>query len=184
VRRAALDAAARLFAARGVERVAVRDIAAEAQVHHALIGRYIGRRDVLIEQVYEDLTHQLVAEIESGPLRSRSFERDSVMGAWTVLVTYYAVRQELPPDNPRNPVQALASAIEEHYGADAATARWRAAQIVGSALGWRLFEPLLVEMGSLNPDDLPAMRLDLNLLHNIVGSLGLPTVDPRPDDQR
>jgi AcrR family transcriptional regulator len=184
VRAAVLEAGGRLFARYGVEAVTIRDIATEADVHHGLIGRYIGKRDVLVEEVYRHLTHQLVSEISGGPLRPRSFERDSVMGAWTVLLTYYAVRQEMPADDPVNPVRALADAIEQHYGADSATARWRAAQIVGSAVGWRLYEPLLAQMGSLDPDDLPAIRLDLNLLHNIVGSLGLPTVDPRPPAER
>ena len=173
-----------MFATHGVEAVSIRDIAAEAGVHHGLIGRYIGNRDALIAEVYRNLTHRLVAEINDGPLRPRSFERNSVMGAWTVMVTYYAVRQELPEDDPVNPVQALAEAIEKHYGSDPDTARWRAAQIVGSAVGWRLFEPLLVQMGALDPDDVPAIRRDLNLLHNIVGSLGLPTIDPRPAAER
>lgn len=184
VRTAVLEAGGRLFAMHGVDDVTLRDIATEAGVHHGLVGRYIGPRDVLIQEVYREFTHRLVDEIADGPLRPRSFERDSVMGTWTVLLTYYAVRQEVPPEDPVNPVQALAQAIEEHYGLDPDAARWRAAQIVGSAVGWRLFEPLLVSMGSLDPDDLPAIHVDLNLLHNIVGSLGLPTVDPRPTAER
>ena len=56
VRRAVLDAAAELFVAKGVHGVSLRDIAAAADVHPALIGRYLGTRDELVMAVFEDLT--------------------------------------------------------------------------------------------------------------------------------
>ena len=180
VRTAALAAASELFGEQGVEATSVRAIAARANVHPSLIARYIGRRDELIEAVYHQLTAELVAEVEAAPLQPHSFDRDSVMGRWTVLVTYYALQQNLAPTAVANPVTAIAETISTHYGADEATARWRAAQIVGSALGWRLFEPQLIAMAGLDDEVLPEIRIDLNLLHNIAGSLPLPTPDPRP----
>ncbi len=56
VRRAVLDAAADLFVETGVHGVSLRDIAAAANVHPALIGRYIGTRDDLVLAVFDDLT--------------------------------------------------------------------------------------------------------------------------------
>ena len=181
---AVLSSATSLFAREGVEPVTLRDIAADAGVHPSLIGRYIGPRAVLIEEVYRHVAGALVEEIEAAPLKPRSFERDSIMGAWTVLMTYFALRNLRAPTGAANPVDALAAAIEEHYGLGPAAANWRATQIVGSALGWRLYEPLLADLGSIAPRQLPDLRRDLNLLHNIGASLDLPTVDPRPASER
>ena len=47
VRRAVLDAAATLFATRGVAQVSLREVAAAADTHLALIKRYIGNREQL-----------------------------------------------------------------------------------------------------------------------------------------
>jgi len=52
VRRAVLDAAAALFAQRGVDAVSLRDIAAAADVHVSLIIRYIGHREELVAEVF------------------------------------------------------------------------------------------------------------------------------------
>ena len=179
-----MEAATRVFGRKGVEAASLRDIAAEANVQPGLINRYIGKRDDLIDAVYERLTAELVAEIDAAPLRARGFERDSTMGRWTAMTTFYALHKRSTPAVERDPVDAIADAIVAHYGAEPATAKRRAAQIVGSALGWRLFEPLLAEMGGISTADLPEIRRDLNLLHNIAGSLPWPTVDPRPEDQR
>ncbi|MFN8017980.1 MAG: TetR/AcrR family transcriptional regulator [Acidimicrobiales bacterium] len=184
VREAVLEAAAVLFGRHGVEAVTLRQIAAEAGVHAGLIGRYVGRRDELIDQVYLHVTGQLVADLEQRPLQPRGFERDSVMGRWTVLVTHYALRNQLPPLDGPNPVEAVAAAAERAYGTDAGSARWRAAQITGSALGWRLFEPIIAALAGIEDGELPAVRADLNLLHNIGASLPVPTTDPRPVEER
>lgn len=175
-----LEAAGQLFGEQGVEATTLRAVAARANVHPGLITRYLGRRADLVEAVYRQVTAELVADIHDHPLGAHSFERDSTMGRWVVMVTYFALRQGPVPEELDNPVTAIAEAIVTHYGADEATARWRAAQVVGSALGWRLFEPQLMAMGSVDPDARLEIRRDLNLLHNIAGSLPLPTADTRP----
>ena len=63
VRRAVLDAAARLFAFRGVDAVSLRDIAASADVHLALIRRYIGNREALVHAVFEDLSDKVAQAV-------------------------------------------------------------------------------------------------------------------------
>ena len=68
VRRAVLDAAASLFATRGVDRVSLREIAATADVHPALIGRYVGSRDELVLVVFDDLSAQVSAAVLEHPL--------------------------------------------------------------------------------------------------------------------
>ena len=184
VREAVLEAATRVFGRNGVEAASLREIAAEANVQPGLINRYVGKRDNLIDAVYQRLTAELVADIDGAPLRPHGFDRDSTMGRWTAMTTYYALHGRALPPLERSPVSAIAAGIRTHYGADDQTARRRAAQIVGSALGWRLFERQLAEMGGIEARDLPEIRLDLNLLHNIAGSLPWPTEDPRPNGQR
>jgi len=55
VRRAVLDAAARLFADYGVAAVSLRDIAARAHLDLSLIRAYIGSRAELVSAVFDDL---------------------------------------------------------------------------------------------------------------------------------
>lgn len=183
VRRAVVEAATRLFARHGVDAVTLRMIAAEAGVNPGLIGRYIGRRAELIDEVYRHLTHVLATELDESPMRPRSFERESAMGAWTVLMTYYAVRELVPPTDAANPVEELATTIRALYGLDERDARWRAAQILGSALGWRLYERLLVELAGIAPTELAELREDLFLVHHLVASHRLPTPRPHPENE-
>jgi TetR/AcrR family transcriptional regulator, regulator of cefoperazone and chloramphenicol sensitivity len=55
-----LDAAAALFAQRGVDAVSLRDIAAAADVHVSLISRYVGPRDELVAEVFRHVSDQLL----------------------------------------------------------------------------------------------------------------------------
>ena len=91
VRRAVLDAAADLFARRDVEGVSLRDIAAAADVQLALIGRYVGTRGELIDAVFEDLSASIARELTDRPLEQISFERDSTMGRWIVVLHHLVV---------------------------------------------------------------------------------------------
>jgi AcrR family transcriptional regulator len=59
VRRAVLDAAVALFAVHGFDAVSLSDIAAAADVNLSLIGRYIGRRDELVAEVFRHVSDQL-----------------------------------------------------------------------------------------------------------------------------
>ena len=68
-----LDAAAALFALRGVDAVSLRDIAAAADVHVALIGRYIGHRDELVAEVFRHVSDQLARAVEENPLSGQGF---------------------------------------------------------------------------------------------------------------
>ena len=63
VRRAALDAAATLFALREVHPVSLRDIAAKADVHLALIRRYVGTREELVLAVFDYRSGQVVRAV-------------------------------------------------------------------------------------------------------------------------
>lgn len=185
VRRAVLDAAADLFARQGVANVSLRDIAAAADVQTTLIGRYIGTRDELIDAVFDDLTSAIADEVVDRPLEQISFERDSSMGRWTALLTHLAsTGHPLARTTARfNPVDALARVIAENYGADPLAARLRGAQIVASALGWRIFEDYLVAVGDLESIGRPELREELTALHRRIGATPWPS-PPDPKARR
>lgn len=186
VRRAVLDAAGDLFARFGVTEVTLRDVAAGANVQLGLISRYIGNRDELIRAVFDDLTEALAREVVERPLEQISFERDSVMGRWTVMLTHYAITDPggPPTGGPFNPMLALAQVVVDNYGQDERSARLRGAQIVASALGWRIFERYLVEAGDLDLE-LGVLRDELTAMHRRLGATPWPSPpDPEPGPRR
>lgn len=182
VRRAVLDEAASLFAHRGLDRVSLRDIAASARVHPALIARYIGGRDDLVRAVFEDLSAQLASAVLTHPLSGQGFGPDTVMGKWTRLAGALAITgQPLLGPSQFNPVLAMARTLQDGYGLDPDAARLRAAQIVAMALGWRIFEDYLIDAGQLDTVPLAALREEL--VHSLrrLGATALPSPpDPMP----
>ena len=154
-----LDAAGMLFAQRGVDAVALRDVAAAADVHLALIGRYVGNRDALVLAVFDDLSDQLARDVLERPLETQGFEADTVMGRWSRITSALLISgRHLVGRTGFNPVLAMAETLVDGYGLDPKAARLRAAQIVAAALGWRLFERYLVEAGELEDVSLETLR--------------------------
>lgn len=124
------------------------------------------------------LTAQLVADLEEYPLQPMGFERDSVMGRWTAVLAYYALRDSAVPDVRPTPVDTIAETLVTYYGLDERAARIRAAQITGSALGWRVFETYLVDTAAIEDVELDDLRADLTAIHRRSGASPWPTVDP------
>jgi AcrR family transcriptional regulator len=171
-----LDAAADLFARRGVEGVTLRDIAARANVQVALIARYIGSRATLITAVLDDLSEQVSNYVVTQPLEQVSFDRDSAMGRWTRLMAHQALRGDGLGRAPIvNPAQGLARVIQDAYGLDEETARVRGVQIVASALGWRIFEDYLVAAGGLEHIPRQHLRDELTAMHRRLGATPWPS---------
>jgi TetR/AcrR family transcriptional regulator, repressor for neighboring sulfatase len=82
-----------------------------------------------------------------------------------------------------NPVQAMASTLEEGYGLDSRSARLRAAQIMAAALGWRIFEDYLVQAGGLDAVPLATLRDELAQSGRRLGATPWPSPpDPRPEE--
>ena len=182
VRRAVLDAAATLFALRGVDAVSLRDIAAAADVHLSLIGRYIGRRDELVAAVFGHVSDQLARAVEENPLSGQGFSPDTVMGKWVRIAAALVISgRSLESRRDFNPVLAMAETLMAGYGVAGEAARLRAAQIVAAALGWRIFEDYLVQAGGL--DAIPLATLRDELVHSArrLGATPWPSPpDPRP----
>lgn len=165
VRRAVLDAAARLFAEQGVDAVSLRDIAAAANVHVALIARYLGSREELVAAVFDDLSAQVAADVVGHPLSGQGFSIDTPMGRWARVAGALALSTRTWGSHASfNPVQAMAETLVVGYGLDDLSARVRATQIVAAALGWRIFEDYLLEAGSL--EDVPILDLRDDLAHS------------------
>ena len=182
VRRAVLDAAASLFALRGVDAVSLRDIAAAADVHLSLISRYIGRRDELVAAVFRHVSDQLARAVKENPLSGQGFSPDTVMGKW-VRIAAALVISGRPLESRRdfNPVVVMADTLMAGYGLAGEAARLRAAQIVAAALGWRIFEAYLVEAGGLGGIQLETLRDELARSARRLGATPWPSP---PDPQR
>jgi AcrR family transcriptional regulator len=181
VRRAVLDAAARLFAERGVDAVPLREIAAEADVDLALIRRYVGRRGELVAAVFRDVSDRLAAEVAQHPLAGQGHGLDTVMGRWVRIAASLVISGRGLTARPDfNPVLAMADTLRSGYGLDPDAARVRAAQIVAAALGWRIFEDYLVEAGGL--EDVPLAVLREELVHSArrLGATGWPSPPDPP----
>ena len=162
VRRAVLDAAAALFALRGIDGVSLRDIAAAADVHVALIGRYVGHRDELVAEVFGHVSDQLARAVEENPLSGQGFSPETVMGQWVRIAAALVISgRSLEGRRDFNPVLAMAQTLTAGYGLAEEAARLRAAQIVAAALGWRIFEAYLIEAGGLGDIPLETLRDEL-----------------------
>ncbi len=182
VRRAVLDAAAALFAQRGVGRVSLRDVAAAANTHLALIGRYVGNREQLELAVFDDLSAQLARSVAENPLEGQGHGLDTVMGKWSRVATSLVINgRELSGRPGFNPVAAMANTIAEAYGLEPVAARIRAAQIVATAIGWRVLEDYLVAAGELEEIPLATLREELVHSGRRLGATPWPSPpDPRP----
>jgi len=177
-----LDAAATLFAVHGVAKVSLRDVAAAADTHLALISRYIGNREQLELAVFDDLSEQLAASVNEHPLSGQGHGTDTVMGKWSAVATSLAIEGRQLAGRPGfNPVTAMADTLADGYGLEPVAARVRAAQIVATAIGWRVFEDYLVAAGEL--DEIPLATLREELVHSArrLGATPWPSPpDPTP----
>ncbi len=164
VRAAVIDAAADLFARRGVHAVTLRDVAAAADVQLTLIGRYVGKRDDLIRAVYDDVAAELAEEIIAHPLQRLRWGVESPAGRWAALLVHHSLEGSGPPLGAPNPVLALATTFEEAFGQDPRSAQMRAAQVTAIALGWRLLEDFLLEAAELPEVDRERARDELTAM--------------------
>ena len=185
VRAAVLETAASLFALRGVDGVSLRDIAAEADVNLTLIRRYIGSRDDLIAAVFAHVSEQLALAVAEHPLAGQGHGPDTVMGKWVRIGAVLAISgRPMSSDAIHNPVRAIADSLIAGYGLSSDAARVRSAQIVATALGWRIFEEYLVDAADLG--DIPVEVLREELVHSArrLGATEWPSPPDPPESAR
>jgi hypothetical protein len=103
------------------------------------------------------------------------------MVRWTRIAAYLALTRAPVASVPLvDPVLALADTIQTAYGLDERAARLRGAQILASALGWRLFEPYLVAAGDLDTVALEELRADVTAAHRRLGATPWPSPEDPP----
>jgi AcrR family transcriptional regulator len=150
VRTALVDAAARLFAERGPDRVSVKQIAAAAGVNHGLVHHYFGSKDALLSAVLASLSEQVAAELASGApadviaANGGATERHNRIAAFLIL-------QGRDPAALKGsfPVFDTLVASLRGQGLSPADARLRTAQVVAQVIGWQLFESFLIDGAGL-----------------------------------
>ena len=147
---ALVDAATDLFAERGPDGVALRQVAARAGVNYGLIHQYIGTR--------EDLLQLVIARAAAAAARRFAAADDPLDGIDVLLgkpgddryarLLVWAILQGRDPADLVGPSPALPQLID-HLPDDEIDPRVRAATIAALGLGWRLFERYLVEAAGL-----------------------------------
>lgn len=169
VRRALLDAAAELFASRGVGAVSVRDVATAAGVNHGLVHRHFGSKDGLVYAVTQDLTQRMAAEAaREGKVTARALDATGMRAYFRLLarslldgVPIEKLQSAFPVvDRLRRELSDGQARGEVRGDVDAGVLT---ALGVAAGLGWLLFEPFVVaalgrERESLQKDALATWR--------------------------
>jgi TetR/AcrR family transcriptional regulator, repressor for neighboring sulfatase len=149
---ALLDAANRLFAAKGPADVSLRAIAREANVNHGMVHRHFGTRDDLVDRLLERMAANWTAFAQSAddftaavePMLGQDDSAESSAGAWLRLLAW-SLLTEAP---------AASGAVQRRYATldllpamltdrepdDAAATTAAALALV---YGWRFFHPYI-----------------------------------------
>ena len=151
VRKALIEAAARLFAQRGFGNVSVREIAAEAGVNHGLVHRHFGSKEGLVTAVFIRLSSGLdralgkdADDLTLPELVQRTFATTRAHRLyWQVLA--HAILEGMQPAELQQSFPVVARIVaaferERRLPIDSASA---AAFAVALGLGMLLFEPYL-----------------------------------------
>jgi len=177
VRRAAVAAAAELFARRGLAGVSVREVAAQAGVNPALIHRYVGGKDPLLRAVLADLLDQLRTDLPAFAERADQPLPESMAAA---VATHQRIAAHLVMEGydigdyqfDFPVMDHIVAEIQRVHGVDAATARRRGALIYAHDMTVRLLMPVLLRAAGLDPsdaDDLRAAARRVNLRLSEIG---------------
>lgn len=160
---AMLEAAEELFAAYGFAAVSVRDIAKQAGVSHALVHRYLGKKEDIFRKVLQRNEHGIAA----APARTDDlmeavalmFREGLAYRRYLRLVTHPAVHG-LPFDviMGRFPATELLIELAGRSKGEAPPCgdvdpRVAVAAVIALYLGWLSLEPLLVPAAGLQDED-------------------------------
>jgi AcrR family transcriptional regulator len=157
-----IEAATQLFGLRNPGSVSVREIAKLAGVNHGLVHHYFGSKQALVQAVLDDLGSKARASLAIGT----AMDQDSPVLTYTrILGRVMLEESDLTPLPASHPILVqLASLARDVGGLDERSARIRAAQGAALAMGWLLFEPLLVESSGLQGEDPAFLRDQLRVM--------------------
>jgi AcrR family transcriptional regulator len=169
---ALIDAATQLFDRRNPGSVSVREIAKLAGVNHGLVHHYFGSKQALVQAVLDRLATRARDSLAEGT----AMDADSPVLIYTrILGRAMLEQEELAPLPGHHPiVMQLASLARDVGGLDERSARIRASQGAALAMGWLLFEPLLIESGGLQDEDPVFLRDELRVM---LAHLAIPVTD-------
>lgn len=103
------------------------------------------------------------------------------MNRWTLVLTHLViVDPEAAAGIGSAVVDELAGQIQRLYGQTTDGARLRAAQLMGSAIGWRVFEPYLVASSGLSGTPIEDLRTELNRTHRRLAATPYPSPPDPP----
>lgn len=168
---AILAAARELFAARGVDGVSVREIAAKAGVNHALVHRYFGAKSDMVAAI---LRAEAAALSSMGPphaetdasLASLRSALDYVLtdGRTSLLLLIRAEIDGLAPERlldgaPSRPLATLQAWLGAHGAATAGAEPRTLAMVLGAAvMGLAALQPMLSAGAGLGDEDPDEVR--------------------------
>jgi AcrR family transcriptional regulator len=162
VRDALVRAGIELFAERGPGAVSVREVAAAAGVNHALVFRHFGSKEGLVRAVFEELferVRRLASEIRiegDDPVTQGMRVVGATPEMWRLL-TYAALEggDAILRDIPSPFIADALDQLErsQHEGAYNANvdARMLMASGIALALGWAVFQDMLIPLAGLEP---------------------------------
>ena len=156
-----LTATSALVAERGPDGFSVRDIAARADVNHALVHRHFGTKaDVLEQMLAADAAAVVASMLDSGlPLTTEEADPDSIAQLLDLLAarpSYWRTLVHAVLDSPEAALPGTASTTELFAGL------WRGADgdsavqtsVAGATvLGWLIFGRFMSDSTSADPDD-------------------------------
>jgi TetR/AcrR family transcriptional regulator, repressor for neighboring sulfatase len=157
-----IEAATQLFDRRNPGSVSVREIAKLAGVNHGLVHHYFGSKQALVQAVLDDLSAKARSSLAAGT----AMDQESPVLTYTrILGRVMLEESDLTPLPSSHPILVqLASLARDVGGLDERSARIRASQGAALAMGWLLFEPLLVQSSGLEDEDPAFLRDQLRVM--------------------
>jgi TetR/AcrR family transcriptional regulator, repressor for neighboring sulfatase len=157
VRDTVVQAAARLFAQRGVAGVSVRQVARAAGVNLGLVHRYVGTKEDLIRAALLWAAEEMAHEVDQADNPILTGSTSELVGIYERLIAQLSLEgydlRELGLEFPmmRSLIDQMVDAGVNDY-----EARLRAVCSVALA-AWRVLEPLVAAATQLDPDDVAAV---------------------------
>ena len=179
---AVIDAATELFAAQGIGVVSVRQIARHAGVNPALVARYLGDKDAVIDAVLDRLLAQITSQLEQymgEPEPDLPPLPPGAMELYIRIATHLVVEEgDLRGHRAEFPIiRRVMALLVARDGLSQVEARRRGAQIFTLELASRLFGPALLHAAGLGPDDADDLQ---ELVHQVSAHVASGTIADEP----